>query len=413
MMKSVCFSFIYVMLLFHHILAQNLDILTKHSSGKYVAMGGAGLGITEGISAVDLNPAGLKNFQSISLAVSAKLDGYFYDSFIQNEGTGTIESLWRSLSLNLKSIVIVFPLNKKISMGSRLFQKIHPFLKNEKRVSTWSTVFTQKTSGNLYALTLACGYEITENISLGLTFYKYLGITESRVIGDAHGTNLDKWAYLKNDYSGFGFRIGSQVELGNLSAGIIFEMPTELDVKTTSSISRDSLYRYLLPHYDETVFKLPLIFGIGLTYEQKKSFILSIDIESQKYSDNNIQFNLFEYGGKPEWINLFIFHAGIEFYPLNSTVLPIRLGYAYTPQLYFSNNSVGTGEIISNYSNTDQNIIHTFSAGTSFIYGSFEFNIGIEYSFYKWNRKLETYITINEYYSEKTLSLVTQITFQF
>lgn len=412
-MKPVCFSFIFVMLLFYNTGAQNLDILTKHSAGKYAAMGGAGLAIVDGISSVDLNPAGLKNFQSISLAVSAKLDSYFYDSFIHNEGTGTIKSLWESLTLNLGSVAVVFPISKKFSVGAGLFQKIHPFIMNEKRVTTWSTVFTQKTSGNVYALALAGGYEITENISLGSTVYKYLGGTESRVTGDAHGTNLDKWAYMKNHYSGFGFKIGSQIKLGNLSAGIIFEMPAELDVKTTSSLSRDSLYQYLLPYYDKTIFKLPLIFGIGLTYAQKNSFMLSIDIESQKYKSNKIQLNLFEYGGEPEWINLFLFRAGIEFYPFNITDLPIRLGYAYTPQLYFSNNSAGTGEIISDYSNTDQNIIHTFSAGTSFTYRSFEFNIGIEYSFYKWHRKLETYITINEDYSEKTFSLLTQITFHF
>jgi len=412
-MKPACFLFIFSMLLFNNILAQNLNILTKHTAGRYAAMGGAGLGIVDGIFAVDFNPAGLKNFQSVSLTVFTRLDGYFYDSIIHNEGSGTIKSLWESLALNLGSAAVVFPISKKFSVGAGLFQKIHPFIINEKRVTTWSTVFTQKTSGNVYALALAGGYEITKNISLGLTLYKYLGSTESRVTGDAHGTNLDKWAYMKSDYSGFGFRIGSQVQLGNLSAGIIFEMPAELDVNTTSSISQDSLYHYLLPHYDKTLFKLPLIFGIGLTYVQKNSFILSIDIESQKYSDNNIQFNLFEYGGKPEWINLFLFRAGIEFYPFNSAVLPVRLGYAYTPQLYFSNNSVGTGESISGYSNTDQNIIHTFSTGTSFIYRSFEFDIGIEYSFYKWYRNLETYITINEDYSEKIISLLTQITFQF
>ncbi|MFC2136138.1 OmpP1/FadL family transporter [Bacteroidota bacterium] len=412
-MKSVYFTYIFLILLFQNITAQNTDILTKFSRGKYASMGGSGLGIVRGISSIDFNPAGLKDIQTKSFSVSSNFKYYSYDSFIHNSGAGTITSLWNSKVLNFESISAFLPISNSISIGAGLYQKLSPFTSNVRRFTTWSIMFSQETAGSIYAIAVAGGYKISSNFSIGLTLYKYFGNTSSKIIGDNHGDDSDKYASLKNSYSGYGFRFGSQFELGNIAAGIIIEIPTELDVKTTSSISQDNLYQYLLPQYDETVFKLPLIFGIGLTYTQKNSFILSLEVESQKYSDNNVQFNLFEYGSNPEWRNLILVRGGVEFYPFSNSLIPIRFGYAYIPQLYSSNNSIGTGQIITGYSNTDQNVIHTFSTGTTLNYRSFEINIGLQYSFYNWHRNLDTYINIYEDYSGKTITLLTQIIFQF
>src|SRR4030042_1013948 len=222
MIRLVRFTFILLPILLQNIPAQNTDLLTKFSMGKYVSMGGAGLGIVDDISAVDFNPAGLSQIKNLTFSLSQNFKYYSYYSFIANQGAGSITNEWNKLKYNLENILIAYPLNENITLSAGFIQKINPYLTNVRRYITWSTMFSQETSGSVYAIALGSGLKISKNISLGLTIYNYLGTVDSKVVGDNHGRDSDKWALMENDFSGFGFRFGGQARLGNFLKGNFF-----------------------------------------------------------------------------------------------------------------------------------------------------------------------------------------------
>ncbi|MCF7807027.1 MAG: hypothetical protein K9M49_05045 [Candidatus Marinimicrobia bacterium] len=63
--------------------AQNLDFITRHVPGPNQGLGGAGIGSAQGISALDINPAGLAVIKGTS--VSASMSGHLHTYSLINE----------------------------------------------------------------------------------------------------------------------------------------------------------------------------------------------------------------------------------------------------------------------------------------------------------------------------------------
>ena len=392
--------------------AQNLDLLTHHVSGKYRGMAGAGMAAVKGVSAVDLNPAGLAGTEHIAFAVSQSTTYYRYSLFRQNVGNWAFNTVWHSSRYNFENLLAAVPLNKKIGLGIGYVQKLNPFLKNSRRAITGSSLINQVTGGSVYAVTVASGININKNILLGISLARYTGTVTSKLQGDNHGRELYKSAQLESDLQGVNLAFGVIFKTEKFSAGAAFAPPFELAVDAQKQISTDSSYAALFPNYDQAQWKMPWIGRLGFAYTEA-NWTFAFDVETHRYESSAVRLNLVEFGGAPNWKDSNIWRAGVEFYPFRRLRLPLRLGYASVPQLYASNIAVGDANNISSYENTQQNIKQLWTAGTTLAYANFTLHLGLEYATLKWHRDLQTRDSIADDYQEKNYVLAAELIYSF
>ena len=414
-------SFIIILMIFvftiQTLYGQTLDLGIIHASGKYRSMAGAGIGIIEGVSAIDLNPGGLAHTQSVSLSFSQNYKYYKYDLLkggdgtIYNKGIGAAPFDWSKRMYNFENILTAVPINKNITLGIGFIQKINPFIYNRKRAITWSCMFHHDLYGSVYAYALSSGYKLREDFSVGITLYKYTGTIHSKIKGDNHGKDLDKWASLDNSLKGMNFRIGGLYKREKFSLGFVFESPYKMDIKTEKNMSEDRFYKSLFPGYEQTKWNMPLIFGVGFAYTGYKDWKFTLDLETRQYKESDVQLWLYEYAVGPNWRDINIVRTGVEFYPWKWKSVPLRIGYARIPQLYDTNISMSHDKRLDENEDTGQTIKHLFIAGTTFTFLKFSLNIGFEYSFLKWNRTFHTYIVVEDDYKESNLLLFTNLVY--
>lgn len=386
--------------------SQNLDLHTKYSSGKYFGMAGSGVGNEGGINTFDINPGSLGFVREKSYSVSYNINLYSYYLSRENADMhGVYEYNWNKLRHNFDNILVVLPGKNKVSFGGGIIRKLMPYVQNESRALTMSKLFEQETYGGIYALTISSAYKINDRISVGINLYGYYGITHSEIHGDLHGADLDKWAVLKNYVSGFNFRAGLLYSTQNYNVGLVYETPYNLIVVHDGSLSDDRKYEYLFPDNDRYKWKRPAIIQLGVVYKGIKNSLISLDAESRFYQDTEIDINVWEYAGEPDWKTLGIVRVGVELFPFNNKKIPFRAGYAYIPQLYSSNTSYGSGYVIDYYENTSRVVRQLVCAGFSFPINKIICNIGLAYSYLNWDRKIQTLMVVEEDYFENNWEL--------
>ncbi|MDP3582922.1 MAG: hypothetical protein Q8S39_13400, partial [Ignavibacteria bacterium] len=262
----------------------------------------------------------------------------------------------------------------------------------------------QETTGNVYSVSAGFGYRLSNSVLLGLIFSHYFGKINSMIRGENHNIDSDKWVSMESSLSGVNFKCGLIFSNRNWSAGVTLETPFEMKVKTSNQISTHQLYKYLLPDYDETNWNQPFVLAAGVSYCGINNLLFEADYEIRKYKSSVVQINLYEFGGNPVWQNVSTLRFGLEYKP-DDWKLPVKLGYAIMPQLYYSNNSVGFGNIISSYNNTDRNKRYAYTVGTTFQFNKLLLDLCINYSTLKWNRTLFASVKVVDDFSENTTTL--------
>jgi hypothetical protein len=389
--------------------AQNLDLLEVNHSGKSKGMAGAGIATIAGASAFDLNPSGLAGTRNISIFTLASFTSYLYALSSQTTTLPSLTYSWNASRFRFDNAAVVAPVGNSVVVGAAYLRKISPFISNEKRAITGSTMFTQETFGDINAFSVAAGATLAPGLSIGGSLYRLRDVVTSNVRGDFHGHDIDKWARLENTIEGTMVRVGLQGELGAFRGGLVMTAPYDLEVRAKKSISSDNLYANLLPAYDETVWHIPASIGIGAGYTNSFATTVAVDVRFNRFEQTETALNLYEYGSKPTWNDLIEARAGIEFFPFESVRLPVRFGYSYAPQLYASTDAQGINNNnllqIVDYVTTTQNVIHAFTAGTTFTRGILTIHVGLEYAFLNVVRNVTGPFISRDEYSEKRYTL--------
>jgi hypothetical protein len=405
-MKNRYYQILIILLIpFISPLAQNSNLLMQYFSGGYNSMGRTGLAATNSNSSFDLNPAVLTNYSSVNISLASNFKCYNYTLVRISSQVGGTTWNWNNSKLAFEQASFIYPINQKLGIGIGIFQKLDPQFVNKKRAITFSDLFLQETQGNLYSAALSLGYKINDEISIGVSVYNYFGNINSRVTGDNHGNDLDKWVYLESELSGINFRSGILLKKETWSIGLVIETPFKMDVNTTNDISSEGYFESLLPAYTQTYLNMPWIIGAGFSFKGYKNWLFEIDMETRQYKQSDVRFNLYEFGGLPVWESVNIFRAGIQYLIDSRLMIPFRAGYAYIPQLYYSNNSVGISNNITSYTNTDRNVKHVFTIGSSARFSYLTLNLNLEYSVVEWHRTLMVPFTISDEYNEKDFIL--------
>lgn len=409
------FGFLLAIFLLNHPLhSQNLDLLTIHAAGKYRSMAGAGIGIAEGVSAFDLNPAGLANIRSVAFSISQSFYDYTYSLLRVNSssGSGVLNIPWNDAKCNFEHLLIATSIRKNFGVGIGYIQKLNPFLKNSARAVTGSSLINQLTHGNVYALTVAGGIKLTGCFSLGVAWARYDGNITSKLRGDNHGRELDKSAGLQSDLKGNHAQIGVSLNFSKISGGLVWESPTELQVATQRESSADSAYKNFFPDYTQTRWKLPMIIRGGLAYTDLKNCVVAVDFERHQYEKSNVQLNLYEFGRPPNWKKVNIVRVGVECLLSQKLNLPLRLGYARLPQLYASNSvsSVLNNPVLMS-NDTQQNIAQLLTVGTTIAWAKMRLYTGVEYKKLGWHRDSQTTVKISDDYTERNYAVFAELVY--
>lgn len=391
--------------------AQNSNLLMEYYAGSGGSMGNSGIAANQGNRSFDLNPAVMSDFSGLAISVSQKFKYYKYDLVRFSSEVGSIDWRWDNSKATLEHAAVIYPVNDKFTIGAGIFLKLDPQLVNKKRAVTFSDLFFQETRGYLYAAVVSGGYKITDDLSIGLSIYKYLGNIDCRVTGDNHGRDLAKWAYLESKMSGLNFRSGILLKKENWSTGLVVETPFKMNISAQKESSQEGTFKSLLPNYNDTEWNLPWVIGAGFSYYGVKNWLFEIDVEHRHFKSSSVQLNLYEFGGEPAWESSNIIRAGVQYYPFENIPIPIKAGYAYIPQQYYSNNSTGFSNTITGYTNIERNIRHLFNLGTSLVYDYITLDFAMEYSIVKWQRILSAPQTINDDYSERDYCFSTGLTF--
>lgn len=403
-----------IFLLNHHLYSQNLDLLTIQAAGKHRGMAGAGIGIADGISMFDLNPAGLANSRYVSFSTSQSFHYYTYSLFRVNSGSGSgvLDIPWNGSRYNFENLLVVAPIRENFGVGIGYIQKLNPFLKNSARAITGSSLINQRTSGSVYAITAAVGAKLGGNFSLGMALARYDGSIISKLRGDNHGRELDKAASLQSDLQGNRVQIGATFSFSKISAGLVWESPTELRVVTQRESSADSSYKSFFPNYTRTQWKLPMIIRGGLAYTGLKNCVVAIDFERHQYEKSNVQLTLYEFGRPPNWNKVNILRIGIECLLSQRLNLPLRLGYARIPQVYASNSAssvLNNPALVSH--DTQQNIARLLTVGTTIALAKMRLHTGVEYKKLDWHRDVQTTVKISDDYSERNYAVFVELVY--
>jgi hypothetical protein len=368
-------------------------------------MANAGMAGVSDIVAIDFNPAGLASQHRISFSVASSSAYHRYSLFRQNVGNWAFDEGWNESRFSFDHAGAGVRLGERLSFGVGYFRKIDPFTDNDRRAITGSSLFHQTTSGGIEALIIGSSIKLSEHFMTGASLHFNSGTITSQIRGDDHGRETHKWAVLQNDIDGVNGQFGVIFKMQKFSAGITVSTASGLNAEANTQISENRDYESLFPAYDRTTWKLPLIVGVGFAYTGYKNWLFAFDFETQRFEESNLQLNLYEFGGQPNWKCINIFRAGVEVYPFKSASVPLRLGYSYTPQLYASNNSVGVQNTVLEYDETKQNVKHLFAAGTTLSHANFSFHLGFEYAILQWHRDWQTSMVILDDYTEKKYNI--------
>lgn len=387
--------------------AQNLDLSNSTSSTIHRGLSGTGIALIEGNSSGDINPAGLAGIQEQQVSMSALFVHHKYQLVNERQEDELARIFkWSRLEKSFQNLHVASPFGERMGVSMGIRNTISPFLFNQQRAITWSPLYNQLTQGSIYAPYLALGYQITENLSMGMMVKGNYGTIVSEIHGENHGNDEEKWARLGSRVSGWGVKAGYHFGAENYQLGVTLEPSRKLDIQYSKDMSPDGLYVNLFPESDHSSWVTPLSLGVGTAFNFSRELLITMDLEAFRLDPDMPGFNLFEYGGAAVGGDLITYRFGALY--TRSGVAPISIGYAYLPQAYTSTGKTVLANNSTQVSNSDRIIKQLYTAGTSKAFQNSVINVALEFSVLTWEGELNTYISVNDAYTEQGFGLVVE-----
>ncbi|UCC43891.1 MAG: hypothetical protein JSU65_12360 [Candidatus Zixiibacteriota bacterium] len=157
-------------------------------------------------------------------------------------------------------------------------------------------------------------------------------------------------------YSGVNFTLGLKMVQENLAAGLVVKTPFSLQQKTNRTVQQDVWINNIdftggmvKAHFDRilTKIEMPLTVGAGLSYTLDEALTLAGDVEYRNHAGGKMKVRdslriipgerdteyFTEYN--PRWKNVFAFRTGAEYVWTTGfdlfPVVPLRVGFSYVP----------------------------------------------------------------------------------
>ena len=210
----------------------------------------------------------------------------------------------------------------------------------------WSD-FERIREGNIQSVNFALGYELSQNISLGLGVDFMNSETDdsqrlSRIgyFDLLDGANSFRFSYDTlnvatagiSKFSGTSFNLGAMFNFEHFSFGVNLTSPYTLtrkwNYKTTTGDANGS---NTVTTNGQDEMKVPLSYAIGISLRPVESFRISIDLKQNNYGDAEFTYakpDSFRHG----WVDQTVVGFGFEYAPFD--FLSILGGYRYQTEVY-------------------------------------------------------------------------------
>ncbi len=299
------------------------------------ALGGAFIGISDDPSASFWNPAGLISIKQLSVCLVIGYSSSFYKINEEN-----IPDLNQSYGhLNYFSIIVPINILKNNLVTSISVQRVVDLYQSNENIVTYSENWFEKSTGEIYTLTSALAFFLNSKLSIGTSFNLWTG----------------KEYENRYDYSGFNVSIGLMSHFNQLKFGSIIRLPFDL---TFSGISK---------------FSMPLMIGIGASFNPLNNLTFSFDYELNKFSNSKIKSSSYRYIINPiKYEDVNQIRSGIEYqYYINKTSsISLRVGFRVFPKPFVLN------EVFPN----ERKVIgYVYSSGLGFKWEKLTLDFTIEY----------------------------------
>ncbi len=414
------------------------------NGARAMGMGNAFLGVSDDITAIGWNPAGLYKmespvfgfsytslnpkgeFQSDRANITTLAPGGERLSFGQSGTVSGLSSANFLAPLRIKghpfvgSISYTRNSNEFQMQGYKIdqieffpkFNEIGVFLGLDTVYETADIV--SQLEGGIDAINVGFGTRIHKNLSFGTSLNIYSGHAQRETNALVVGDNLPQIfrqygkleAILKETdsitFSGFNITVGLKLDGPSFDAGLVIRTPFSLNQKREKFTSQifnvngvplgtDTIFQIdLLTKYD-----IPLMVGLGVGYQVKENWLLAADIEVRNFASSQIKIreNLILVPGgsnieeftvltKEEWqySNVFIVRAGTE--------------YMYKSQIGTIPLRAGLGYVplptpnVDSQGNRSTATSYQFSLGTGIHWNQIKLDIGYMFKSYNLDSKL-------------------------
>jgi long-subunit fatty acid transport protein len=308
-----------------------VDFNTLGGGARARGMGGAFLGVADDVTAVFWNPAGISQIEKAEFTMGLKNT--------LNKGTLEANSIDYDFdhsygSMDFVSFAYPFKFSDKNSGFAVAYQRLADLHSLEENQS-----YRYESRGGLDAITTALGIDLTPQISLGLSVNFLLNGMDQTMLDKTNSS----WEENNTSFSGVNFNLGTIYHYRNrLNLGLVLKTPFDL----TQREKIEGAYGISLPE-GKGKLSMPLIFGIGSSFEATEKLTLALDFESRRYSGSEQV--------KPSWLyhqNLSLADQADTTYNLGwkdcnqvrlgaeylwSTdlgTIPLRAGYRNEPRVY-------------------------------------------------------------------------------
>ncbi len=356
-------------------------------------MGNAYLGVSDDITAIGWNPAGLYKMESPVLGLSFsslrprgnfssdKFNLLSADERISSDHTGTFGAL---SSANFVAPIRIkghpFVASASYTRVSDEYQfsnvefdliEIFPIFNEVGVLIDQDTVIalvgvTSELEGGIDAVNFGFGTRLSGNLAFGFSLNIYGGAVQRHtnflITGDnipvnnfQNGSlNLTTLSADSSSFGGFNFTIGLKHDGERFDAGLVLRTPFSLNQKSLNYNAFIFKINGVVAETDTTItidlltkYEIPLMVGFGIGYNVSESLLLAFDAEYRHFSAQQIKIrqsitlvpgadNIEEFlilsEEQWQWSNVFIVRAGTEY--LNETgigTIPFRAGIGYVP----------------------------------------------------------------------------------
>ncbi|MFZ5979353.1 MAG: OmpP1/FadL family transporter [Candidatus Zixiibacteriota bacterium] len=355
----------------------NMDF--NGSGARAEGMGKAYLAVSDDISAVSWNPAGLFVFEKPVI-------GFSYSTLLPRgsyEYAGNKEDQSGSFS-EISMLSFLAPLRLKghhfVLAGcyGKAFDEFQnsiydtSFVYSDSLNEAADAYLTQNTEyeGGPFVINFGFGTRVYDKISFGFSTNLYTGKAENVTLTKTTIDSLERTdsynqeIYYEEDvsiydtvkFSGVNFTLGFKYNSEKLNAGLIIKTPYDLKVTTDRSIYTVTKYNGLVKtNWTDTIFvddilqkvEIPMIIGLGGAYNVTDNFLVSMDLEYRHFEDHMVNtrtsFSIQPGGDKeetyveedPMWQDVMTLRLGAEYnWETGSRLfpeVPLRVGFGYLP----------------------------------------------------------------------------------
>ena len=348
----------------HTLIAEQLQTIKIPSSLNPVGtgarahgMGGAFITIADDATSASWNPGGLdqvkKSELSIVFACSGRSEHNTFDDYPDSSGK---QSIFQD-NLNFMSFTWPFSMKDRKMTLSLNIQHLYdfnrewdfPFLQHSSRFITKRDIHLSQ-KGRLSAFGLAYGIRINQTFSFGLTFNFWKNISglnqwEQTIYENMTKTHLKTGKVTTNrimsknkyEFKGFNTNVGFIWRVNHaLIMGAVVKTPFTADIIHESWFQSTQLQKFS----EKETLKMPLSYGISLSYRASDALTVSADIYQTRWDkfmltdSKNNQTN--PISGLKTWESdidkTTQIRLGMEYLSINKTyVIPLRLGLFYDP----------------------------------------------------------------------------------